>query len=65
MASFTENDVCDSPILLHILVGHSFLLLRSTPLPKCNIASLFSSPGGGHLGHFQFLAIMDKATVDI
>lgn len=53
-----------SPKLLHVSLECSFLLLSSSPLNGCTTVYIHSAVKG-LLGCFQFLAIMNKASINI
>lgn len=60
---FTAKCIWCSFVLLRLSVIHSYLLLSSILLYDCN--SFIHSLVEGHVGHFQFAAIMNKADTNI
>jgi hypothetical protein len=53
------------PPLLHESVIGSFLLLSSSSSLFYDMSQLIHSPVDGHLGCFQFVAIVSEVTVNI
>ena len=62
LASFTQYNAFEIQPCFHMYQYSFFSLLRITPL--CGYSNLFiNSPVDGHLGCFQFGAIMNKASM--
>ena len=63
LASFTQYNAFEIQPCFRVYQYSFFSLLKITPL--CGYSSLFiNSPVDGHLGCFQFGAIMNKASMN-
>lgn len=49
----------------HGLIAHFFLVTNNVPLFGLGHSLFIHSPTAKHLGHFQALTIMNKATINI